>query len=212
MSVHEEIQGSIVQHEGKALVSASEQDLELIQRCLRQDKHAWEDFVDRYLRMVIHVANHTLRSRGIVLSDMDREDLVAEVFLEICRNDLACLKRFRGESTFSSYLTVVARRVIVAQLIKRRNLETTAPDPAPWSVIPVADPQQEDVSDDLQELLSRLDETESQLIQLHHLEGLSYREISQKLGVSENSVGPALSRARAKLRASAEASTNRKAA
>lgn len=187
-------------------MSASEQDLELIQRCLRQDKHAWEDFVDRYLRIVIHVVQHTTRSRGIVIPESDREDLVAEVFLEMCRNDYACLRRFRGDSSFSSYLTVIARRVVVGSLVKRMPLETTTPDPTPWTLIPDSEPESEEAKDDLAELLGRLDETESQLIQLHHLEGLSYQEISQRMGISENSVGPALSRARAKLRASADES------
>jgi RNA polymerase sigma-70 factor, ECF subfamily len=39
-------------------------------------------------------------------------------------------------------------------------------------------------------------------VQQFHLEGRSYREISSRLGVPENSIGPTLSRARAKLRGS----------
>jgi RNA polymerase sigma-70 factor (ECF subfamily) len=35
---------------------------------------------------------------------------------------------------------------------------------------------------------------------MYHLEGKSYQEISRSVGMPENSVGPMLSRARAKLR------------
>jgi RNA polymerase sigma-70 factor (ECF subfamily) len=35
---------------------------------------------------------------------------------------------------------------------------------------------------------------------MYHLEGKSYREISSVIGMPENSIGPMLSRARAKMR------------
>jgi RNA polymerase sigma-70 factor (ECF subfamily) len=40
---------------------------------------------------------------------------------------------------------------------------------------------------------------------MYHLEGKSYREISQALGLPENSIGPTLHRAREKLRRVAQA-------
>jgi RNA polymerase sigma-70 factor, ECF subfamily len=41
---------------------------------------------------------------------------------------------------------------------------------------------------------------EAKIVRQYHIEGRSYREISAGLGVPENSIGPALSRARSKLR------------
>jgi RNA polymerase sigma-70 factor (ECF subfamily) len=41
---------------------------------------------------------------------------------------------------------------------------------------------------------------EAEVVRLYHLEGKSYREISSAIGIPENSIGPTLSRARAKLR------------
>jgi len=186
-------------------VTVSEYDLELIQRCLNEDKHAWEDLVDRSLRVVLHVVAHTRRSRGLELSQVDSDDLVAEVFLELCKKDYAALRRFKGQSSFTSYLTVVARRVVVRSLGKRSNLVYMAPMPEPWASDTVAEG---DLAEDSQlgsmaelvELLRRLEETESKLIQMHHLEGHSYDAISQTLGIPKNSVGPALSRAREKMR------------
>ena len=37
-------------------------------------------------------------------------------------------------------------------------------------------------------------------MRLYHLEGKSYQEISDRMGMPENSVGPTLSRARRKIR------------
>ena len=41
---------------------------------------------------------------------------------------------------------------------------------------------------------------DAKIVRQYHLEGRSYREISAGLGVPENSIGPTLSRARARLR------------
>jgi RNA polymerase sigma-70 factor (ECF subfamily) len=57
--------------------------------------------------------------------------------------------------------------------------------------------------EEIETLLSRLDEPEARLVRMYHLEGKTYHEISAELGMPENSVGPALSRARAKMRRSA---------
>jgi RNA polymerase sigma-70 factor (ECF subfamily) len=49
-------------------------------------------------------------------------------------------------------------------------------------------------------MLAGLPDMEAKIVRQFHIEGRSYREISTGLGVPENSIGPALSRARARLR------------
>jgi RNA polymerase sigma-70 factor (ECF subfamily) len=175
-------------------VTAAPYDLELIQRCLSRDRQAWESLVDRSLRIVVQVVRHTARTRGISIAASDQDDLVAEVFLELCNNDFACLKRFRGGSSFSTYLTVIARRVIVRNLVKRPSL-------SPSQTEIVERPAATDSLAELTELLEHLNQTEATLVRLHHLEGRSYQEISRQTGVPENSIGPTLSRAREKMSA-----------
>jgi RNA polymerase sigma factor (sigma-70 family) len=53
----------------------------------------------------------------------------------------------------------------------------------------------------VESLLQRLDTDEAKLVRLHHLEGRSYGEISRLTGMPLGSIGPALSRAKAKMRA-----------
>ncbi len=43
-------------------------------------------------------------------------------------------------------------------------------------------------------------ENEADVIRMYHLEGKTYQEISSSVGMPENSIGPTLSRARAKMR------------
>ena len=52
----------------------------------------------------------------------------------------------------------------------------------------------------VQQLLGKLPPRERQVVRSFYLEGKSYEEISQELGVPVNTVGSILTRARAKLR------------
>ena len=54
--------------------------------------------------------------------------------------------------------------------------------------------------DQVERMLSGLGRQEADVVRMFHLEGKSYREISQVLGIAENSIGPTLHRARHKLR------------
>lgn len=181
----------------------SEIDKNLLSRCLARKPNSWKDFVDRFLGLVVHVINQSAGARGLTLSVQDREDLAAEVFLSLLDDDFAVLRRFRGTASLSTYLTVVARRVVVRELLKRR---------------PATVPLGPDASDDssgaeggeldridnrelVDHLLQGLQGAEADVIRLYHLEGKTYEEISRETGMAENSIGPTLSRARARLRA-----------
>jgi RNA polymerase sigma-70 factor (ECF subfamily) len=199
-------------------VALSPKDRNLLQRCLARRQGAWEEFVNRFLGLVIHVVNHTVDSRSQDLSSAEREDLIAEVFLTLVSNDFAALRRFRGDSSLATYLTVVARRVVVRDLLKRKPALPThradEDEAAPASrngngqgaVEHVADPSsaaaEERLSnrDEVERLLESLNDQEADIVRLYHLDGKTYRQISEELGVPENSIGPTLSRARAKMR------------
>ena len=49
-------------------------------------------------------------------------------------------------------------------------------------------------------MLEGLPDAEAAIVRQFHLEGRSYQEISHGLGIPENSIGPTLTRARAKIR------------
>ena len=52
-----------------------EVDRRLLQRCIEQKSHAWEDFVDRFVGLIVHVIRHSAAARSIKLSHQDEEDL-----------------------------------------------------------------------------------------------------------------------------------------
>jgi RNA polymerase sigma-70 factor (ECF subfamily) len=184
-------------------VALSDLDRNLLKRCLAQGPRAWEDFVDRFLGLVIHVVNHSAQSRSIRLSEQDREDLVADVFLAIVQDNFAVLRRFRGESSLATYLTVIARRLVVRDLLQRKTPASLSdvPEPVAMSGIHNNSPEERISSrEEVERLLEKLNGSEADVVRLYHLEGKSYQEISSRVGMPENSIGPTLSRARAKMR------------
>jgi RNA polymerase sigma-70 factor (ECF subfamily) len=181
-------------------VALSDIDRNLIDRCLHGKPRAWEDFVDRFMGLVVHVINHSAQCRSIRLSNTDREDLASDVFLAVVDHDYAVLRHFRGQSSLATYLTVIARRVVVRKLVDRR------------SALPLSDMVQEAAAEDqnaearivdheeVERLLGELRGSEAAVVRMYHLEGKSYQEISRVVGMPENTVGPTLSRARARMR------------
>jgi RNA polymerase sigma-70 factor (ECF subfamily) len=181
-------------------VSLSEVDRQLLQRCLDRAPRAWQDFADRFLGLVVHVANHAAETRGVTLDQATRDDLVAEVFLTLVANDFAVLRRFQRNCSLATYLTVVARRVIV------RRLRAAQPPPPPATAEPLSRdaPERMENQEEIQKLLRGLDPKEAHVVRMYHLEGKSYEEISRIVGMSQNSIGPVLSRARDKMRSAAK--------
>jgi len=189
-------------------VALSDIDRNLLERCLTGQARSWEDFVDRFMGLVIHVINHSAQARSIRLSPEDREDLCAEVFLTVVKDDFAVLRRFRGQSSLATYLTVVARRVVVRDLLEHKSATRLAPATVQGVGQAVGLASSDDDAaemrvsnrDEVERLLEDLEGDEAEVVRLFHLEGKSYQEISSATGMPENSVGPTLSRAREKMR------------
>jgi RNA polymerase sigma-70 factor (ECF subfamily) len=189
-------------------VGLSEIDRNLLERCIQRKPRAWEDFVDRFMGLVLHVINHTAQARSVRLSAADRDDLCGEVFLNIVRSDHALLRHFRGQSSLATYLTVVARRVVVKKLLQQRTIARLGNGSAEQHAPEAADrgatvEQRLSNAEEVQRLLQGLDATEAEVVRQYHLQGHTYQEISDAVGVPENSIGPILSRARSKMRAAA---------
>ena len=180
-------------------MSLSDFDRELLQCCLDRAPRAWQNFVDRFLGLVIHVANHVAESRGIKLDQASRDDLVAEVFLVLVADDFSVLRNFRRNCSLATYLTVISRRVIIRRL-NAGKIHVAAVRSSDPPVIDDESPNRIENVEEVHKLLSQLDEREAAIVRMYHLEGKSYDEISQSTGLAVNSIGPVLTRAREKMR------------
>jgi len=182
-------------------------DRQLIDRCMRKEPGAWNDFVDRYMGLIYHVIHHVSHARSLVLSDADIEDIAAEIFLALVDDNYSVLRRFKGASSLPTYLTVVARRICVKEVIKRHREAELGHLSAHRSIIDDESAGKAEAiatAEEVEQMLENLTEREAEVVRLYHLKYLNYRQIGKQLGIPENSVGPILARARQRLRRSAE--------
>ncbi len=182
-------------------------DSKLIDRCLRKEAGAWNDFVDRYMGLIYHVIQHVAYARSRLLSSEDVEDIAAEILLKIVDHDYSVLKKFKGLSSLPTYLTVISRRICVKELIKRHREEELGHTNAHRAFVDdgLSDEVEAIVSaEEVERMLDDLSEREAEVVRMYHLKFMNYREIGKQLGLQENSVGPILAKARKKLRAAAE--------
>ena len=183
-------------------------DRNLLARCLEGQPGAWRNFVDRFLGLLVHVVHHAANARSVPLTPELVEDLCGEVFFRLLENDFAILRRFRGRSSLATYLAVVARRVIVKDMTRRRMAEAMGHvsargvESGRGAEAASGDRHERRIEDrdEVERLLAQLPAQEAEIVRRYHLLGMSYRDIGRELNVPENTIGPTLSRARARLR------------
>jgi RNA polymerase sigma-70 factor (ECF subfamily) len=183
------------------LAAAVDPDRELVERWRRGEPDAFASLVRRHQRRVFGLLFRMLGSRE------EAEDATQDTFLNLHRHGL----RFRSESRFSTFVYRVA---VNAALNRRRSLgrrraqveafadvqAIDAPQPPPGS-----DPEASLAGDRLRARLNRellaLPEALRAPVILFDVEGLSYGEIAEVLGVAEGTVKSRIHRARQALRA-----------
>jgi RNA polymerase sigma-70 factor (ECF subfamily) len=186
-------------------VALTELDRNLVQHCLHHTPGAWQDFVDRFIGLFVHVIRHTAHARSVVLGADDIDDLCSEVFMTLLKDDFSVLRNFRGESSLATYLTVVARRIVVHEIVRRRRSEALGHVDVHQATMDAAASTRSDIeriedAEEVEIMLRGLSAQDAAVVRQFHLEGKSYREISGSLGIPENTIGPTLTRARSRLR------------
>lgn len=186
-------------------------DRSLLKRCVANERGAWRDFVDRFVGLFVHVVNHTAHTRSVRITPDAVDDLCAEIFLAIVANDFRVLREFRGNCSLATYLSVVARRIAVREMTKRRMSEALGHVSASGShkrpevakapdAEASAEQERVDNRDEVDQMLQGLPEKDAEIVRQYHLQGRTYREISDNVGVPENTIGSTLTRARRRLR------------
>ena len=178
--------------EGKA----SPSDAELIERCLRKDNTAWDQIVARFRRRVFHIAYKFTGRHD------DAEDLTQEIFLKVFKS----LDKFNRDADFSTWLSSVARNYCIDHYrASKREKEVVVEDLLAFDLAPASsgNPHRALEDRDRRSFLRRgLDLLPSKLreaVILRDLQGLSYQEMADRLGLPEGTVKSRINRGREEL-------------
>ena len=73
-------------------------DLEFIQRCVRGDKQAWDEFVDKYSRLIYSYIHGILKIRSQNFTQENINDIFQEIFLSLIKDNFKKLKSFKAKN------------------------------------------------------------------------------------------------------------------
>jgi RNA polymerase sigma-70 factor (ECF subfamily) len=176
---------------GENGVGDSVAEMALVERAASGDKDAYRILVEKYQNRVYSLI------LSIVGGREDAEDIVQESFVKAYLS----LKNFRGESSFYTWIYRVAYNMAIdfRRRVSRRNGVVTEPrlndQNESVQVEGVAQDGDPEKSAERKQLAATLDEAMAQLseehravIVLREIEGMSYAEIADVLGVSQGTV------------------------
>ncbi len=180
------------------------EDLALVQRLVANSEAAWCELVTKFAGQVrariIRVSKNCASVNQLTLVD----DIMAEVFRALLANNHAALRAYQGRSSLATYLCAIATRVALRYSMRPcagvHSNEALATLEDSKNASPEHSLLGREQNQWLLQHIDRLPMKQRQLIRLFHLEGMSYREISDQLSMPIGSIGPSIGRAEALLR------------
>jgi RNA polymerase sigma-70 factor (ECF subfamily) len=173
-------------------------DAALLARVAHGDPAAHRALFERYHARVASFLRRRLRDPGLC------EEVASDVFFEIWRSAGA----YRGESSVPSWIFGIAHFKALSARRHQAQLKRSSVVPTHDDVIERAADESGEASfearDEMRKLLGALDalpQGQREVVALAFLEGVSYQEISDRLGITEGNVKTRVNRARARLRA-----------
>lgn len=183
-----------------------DEDRESVLRCRQGDTEAFEVLVRKYQKRMLNIA---LRM-GATYEDAC--EVVQDAFLSAYRN----IGRFEGRSKFSTWLTAIVLNLSRNRLRQMRGVSPAGrpgPESREWrdadppaDALPSQDPsalerlERREVQEKVQGCINALSAEFREVVVLRDIQGFSYDEIGDMLGLAEGTVKSRLFRARESLR------------
>ncbi len=177
--------------------AAEQQALEF---CKQGRKEAFRPLVDAYFARLVRVA------RAVVGDAEEARDLVQEAFIAAYR----ALDTFTLGRPFYPWMRGILMNRCKVYLRTRRRAaarsRAAAERPGHWvlgaAVSPA--PERRRVADLMRRAMSELDDDDREILVLKHIEGYSYDELAEALGIGSGTVASRLYRARGRLKKALE--------
>ncbi len=175
----------------------SDEDLQLIERCVAGQTSAFGQLVEKYQGRLYHSLVHLIGSPEEAL-DVSQEAFV-QAFVK--------LKSFQGNSAFYTWLYRIAFNTAVSRRRQKRptismdqTRDTAGFEPADAGCSPESRLEQQERVTQIRAGLDALTHEHREILVLKDLEGYRYEEIAQLLQIPVGTVRSRLFRARAQLK------------
>jgi RNA polymerase sigma-70 factor, ECF subfamily len=172
-------------NQGGAMLSIepqqTEDNVELLNRCLSNDAEACNEFYSRYNRKIFNTAYRILGEEA------SAEDALQETLLNVYRG----ISNFRGDAKVSTWISRITINVCLGMLRKSKNRQfmeleddltgDLPADPTPF-IDPLAHTSMEELKALVRDVFNRMTGKQEIVVRLHDMEGLTIQEISEIIG------------------------------
>jgi RNA polymerase sigma-70 factor (ECF subfamily) len=162
------------------------QDKNLIQQYLKGDDKSLEILIEKYLKNIYNFVYNNVGDQAVA------EDITQEIFIKVWKN----IKKFDQNKNFKPWIFQIAKNTFIDYLRKKKsipfsrfenekgqNVLTDNLAEKPLNLL-------ENLSDKetLASVMENLTEDDKKIINLRHIEGLSFNEISERFKKPTNTI------------------------
>ena len=99
-------------------------DLEFVRRCVKGDKRAWNEFVERYSSLIYNYIHSVLKIKGRTPAEDNVNDLFQEIFLSLAKDNFKKLSSFQARNgcSLASWLRQVTVNFTIDYIRKLKPL------------------------------------------------------------------------------------------
>ena len=175
-------------------------DLEFVQRCLAKDGTAWDEFLDKYSRLIYSYILHVLNAKGCSPAKDISQDIFQEIICSLIKDDSRKLRTYKARNgcSLASWLRQVAVNATIDYLRVQKSAvsldEEVGDDFSLKDVLPdnkAAAPDNLNSKERLASLtdcIEKLALDDKYFLQLHIDQGLRLQDLTGVLGLSRGAV------------------------
>lgn len=93
-------------------MEAKSEETSLVRSCLEHRPFAWQQFVDRYLPVVLQSIQEFDVQTNQSWTEKHREEIARHVFDRLRKDDFDLLRRWDPDSNFDTFLVIATRRIV----------------------------------------------------------------------------------------------------
>lgn len=172
-------------------------DLEFVQRCVNGYKQSWDEFIERYSRLVYNYIHSILALKGTNQFNPDTvNDIFQEIFVSLVKDNFKKLRSFKAKNgcSLASWLRLITVNSTIDHI--RRSKLTVSLDQENEENLSL----KEIITDDslsakdmltaeekmasLKDCIGKLDIDEQYFLELHINQNLALEDIKDMLGIS----------------------------
>ena len=166
----------------------------LIEKCIRREEKAWEEFIERFSGLLYYSARENLRKNGFMFAQQDIEDIVQGTFLDIWEKKK--LEGIRERKKITAWLSITTQRRAINYMRQKKerlllkdefyridNIETDSSGRINEGMVA-----------ELEKLIEGFDDKERIILKLNMLHGKTHREIAGFMDIPTNTVSTIIAR------------------